>query len=45
MKQICNNSVNQLTLIAAQIAFFFAQEQGESTEFTSVNEHFQTAIG
>ncbi len=27
--------------VTAQIALYFAQEQGESAEFTGVNEHFQ----
>ncbi len=39
---ICNYSVKFVT---AQIALYFAQEQGESAEFTCVNEHFQTVIG
>jgi hypothetical protein len=28
-------------IVTAQIALYFVQEQGESAEFTSVNEHFQ----
>jgi hypothetical protein len=35
---ICNYSANPAT---AQIALYFVQEQGESAEFTGVNEHFQ----
>jgi hypothetical protein len=27
--------------VTAQIALYFVQEQGESAEFTGVNEHFQ----
>ncbi len=27
--------------VTAQIARYFVQEQGESAEFTCVNEHFQ----
>jgi hypothetical protein len=34
----CNDSAQ---FIDAQIAFCFVQEQGESAEFTDVNEHFQ----
>jgi hypothetical protein len=29
------------TSVTAQIALYFVQEQGESAEFTGVNEHFQ----
>jgi hypothetical protein len=29
------------TVVTAQIALYFVQEQGESAEFTGVNEHFQ----
>jgi len=31
----------QRNSVTAQIACYFAQEQGESAEFTCVNEHFQ----
>jgi hypothetical protein len=41
------NHINALLFVAhqnpvtAQIACYFVQEQGESAEFTDVNEHFQ----
>ncbi len=37
---IANNSVTQRNSVTAQLAHYFAQEQGESAEFTGINEHF-----
>jgi hypothetical protein len=31
---------DSLIVITAQLTLYFFQEQGESAEFTSVNEHF-----
>ena len=36
-----NVVTTQRNSVTAQIARYFAQEQGESAEFTGVNEHFQ----
>jgi hypothetical protein len=33
--------VTQRNSVTAQIAHYFAQEQGESTEFAGINAHFQ----
>jgi predicted chitinase len=35
-----NYSANHEIPVTARIALYFSQEQGESAEFTCVNEHF-----